>query len=262
MPELKVPEGDQLPTACLTCALYGGNPGFESVRRVTLGFGVTPPKICTTSIRHLPTRIFFHHQGWLQLQCPLDVGCGGGRLLSRMKKCGWQVEGIDFDEQATKKVTARYGIKTHVGDITQCNLVENSFDAICMSQTIEHLYDPISALRECLRILKPGGILVMTTPNANSIGSMEFGPSWRGWEPPRHLHLFSVQSLRQLTSQVGFNIIEGRTYSAGSAVVYRVSKKLQSNKQSWIQEFRLLLWGYRKELQEFRAQKNKPCLSG
>src|SRR5487761_2423175 len=72
MPELKVPEGDNLPMACLTCALLGSNPGFESVRRVTLDFGVEPPKICTTSNRHLPTRIFFHHQGWLQLQCPLD----------------------------------------------------------------------------------------------------------------------------------------------------------------------------------------------
>ncbi len=72
MPELKVPEGDNLPTACLTCALYGSNPGFESVRRVTLDFGVEPPKFCATSNRHLPARILFHHQGWLQLQCPLD----------------------------------------------------------------------------------------------------------------------------------------------------------------------------------------------
>ena len=88
----------------------------------------------------------------------LDVGCGGGRFLNRMKKRGWTVEGTDFDEQATRKVSARYGIKTHVGDLTQCALPANSFDVITMSQTIEHLYDPLATLHESLRILKPGGL--------------------------------------------------------------------------------------------------------
>ncbi len=189
----------------------------------------------------------------------LDVGCGGGRFLNRMKKRGWQVEGTDFDEQATQKVTARYGIQTHVGDLTQCTLPANSFDAITMSQTIEHLYDPNATLRESLRILKPGGLLVMTTPNAKSIGASEFGAFWRGWEAPRHLHLFSVDSLQQLTQRAGFEVIEARTYSAGSAVVYRVSRTNQQNsKLSWPDELGLLLWSYRKELHEYRAQSIHP----
>jgi 2-polyprenyl-3-methyl-5-hydroxy-6-metoxy-1,4-benzoquinol methylase len=189
----------------------------------------------------------------------LDVGCGGGRFLNRMKKRGWIVEGTDFDEQATKKVSARYGIQTHVGDLTQCALPANSFDVITMSQTIEHLYDPISTLHESLRTLKPGGLLVMTTPNTLSIGAAEFGPFWRGWEAPRHLHLFSVDSLQQLTQRAGFEVSEATTYSAGSAVVYRVSRtNQQSGKLSWLDELSLLIWSYRKELQEYRAQKFNP----
>lgn len=189
----------------------------------------------------------------------LDVGCGGGRLLNRMKKRGWQVEGTDFDAHATEKVTARYGIKTHVGDLTQCNLATNSFDVICMSQTIEHLYDPKSTLKESLRILKPGGLLVMTTPNAHSLGASEFGACWRGWEAPRHLHLFTVESLQQLTQQSGFREIEANTYSAGSAVVYRVSRTIQHPKKySWLNELSLLIWSYRKELYEYRTQNNDP----
>ena len=189
----------------------------------------------------------------------LDVGCGGGRLLNRMKKRGWRVEGTDFDAQATQKVTARYGIKTHVGDLAQCELPANSFDVITMSQAIEHLYDPAATLRECLRILKPGGLLVMTTPNVDSLGAREFGAFWRGWEAPRHLHLFSVASLRRLTQRAGFEVIEARTYSAGAAVVYRVSRtNRQARKLSWPDELGLLLWGYRKESQEYRAQALKP----
>lgn len=191
----------------------------------------------------------------------LDVGCGGGRFLKRMKRRGWQVEGIDFDAQATKKVTARFGIKTHVGDLTQCALPADSFDVITMSQSIEHLYDPNAVLRESLRILKPGGLLVMTTPNVMSIGAKEFGASWRGWEAPRHLHLFSVPSLQRLTQKAGFEISEARTYSAGSAVVYRASRTIQQNqvgKLPWLAELGMITWSYNKELQEYRAQKFKP----
>lgn len=189
----------------------------------------------------------------------LDVGCGGGRLLNRMKKRGWTVEGTDFDEQATGKVTARYGIKTHVGDLAQCNLPSASFDVITMSQAIEHLYDPLATLRECLRILKPGGLLVMTTPNALSLGAAEFGAYWRGWEAPRHLHIFSVDSLRRLTQRAGFEVAEASTYSAGSAVVYRVSRANQQNcKLSRPGELGMLSWGYDKELQEYRAQASEP----
>jgi 2-polyprenyl-3-methyl-5-hydroxy-6-metoxy-1,4-benzoquinol methylase len=189
----------------------------------------------------------------------LDVGCGGGRFLNRMKRHGWQVEGTDFDEQATRKVTARYGITTYVGDLSQCSLHTESFDVITMSQTIEHLYDPQATLRECLRILKPGGLLVMTTPNAKSMGTNEFGAFWRGWEAPRHLHLFSVESLQQLTQRSGFGVIEARTYSAGSAVVYRVSRtNQQAAKSSWLDELGLLIWSYRKELHEYRTQSIHP----
>lgn len=189
----------------------------------------------------------------------LDVGCGGGRFLNRMKRRGWEVEGSDFDEQATKKVTARYGIKTHVGDLAQCALTESSFDVITMSQTIEHLYTPEATLRECLRILKPGGLLVMTTPNVNSLAAAEFGAHWRGWEAPRHLHLFSVDSLQQLTQRVGFEIEESRSYTAGSSGIYRVSYSLQHPEAiSWFDQLKLLIWSYRKELNEHRMQKSHP----
>lgn len=189
----------------------------------------------------------------------LDVGCGGGRFLRRMQKRGWQVAGTDFDEQAANKVTRRYGIKTHVGDLPQCKLPAESFDAITLSQAIEHLYDPVSTLRECLRILKPGGLLVMTTPNAASIGATEFGASWRGWEAPRHLQLFTVDSLLKLTRQTGFEIVEARTCSAGSAVVYRVSREIaRGGAGSWLRQLSALAWSYGKELHEQRAQQSEP----
>ena len=166
-------------------------------------------------------------------------------------------EGVDFDPQAAQKVAERYSIETHVGDLVSCALPAASFDVVTMSQAVEHLFDPRGNLEECLRILKPGGLLVMTTPNVASRGAALFGVFWRGWEPPRHLHLFSVASLRQLTAQSGFEVVEARTYSAGAAVVYRVSR---SNQLAYDGEtanpLALLLWSYRQELREYRNQQS------
>lgn len=187
----------------------------------------------------------------------LDVGCGAGRLLNRMRKQGWEVEGIDFDPQAASKVAARYGIKTHVGDLAACKLPDSSFDAITMSQTMEHLFDPRSTLTECLRILKPGGKLIMTTPNVKSIGAAEFGSWWRGWEAPRHLHMFSVKTLAHLTQKSGFDIIEARSYSSDSAGIYRVSKYNRIKHQGGVPfpaKLWMLAWGYYKELCEHQKQ--------
>lgn len=189
----------------------------------------------------------------------LDVGCGGGRFLKRMQRRGWQVEGTDFVAEAVREVTARYGIKTYAGDLPDCVIEENSFDAITMSQVIEHLYDPKATLQACWRLLKPGGLLVMTTPNVLSLGAAEFGASWRGWEAPRHLHLFSVKTLKRQTEQAGFEVVDAGTYSADAAGVYRVSRDIQKGGAlSWWDELKGLCMGYSKELHEYRAQGKQP----
>ena len=188
----------------------------------------------------------------------LDIGCGGGRFMNRMKRVGWEVEGIDFDEKATEKITLRYGMKTYTGDLLSYRLPDASYDAITMSHAIEHLFDPERTLRECLRILKPGGRLVVTTPNVDGAAAALFGKFWRGWEPPRHLHLFSVKALKLILLKAGFEVNEIRTSSADAAGIYRVSKTNQqkaAGADSFFFRQWLIIWAYWKELAEFKAQK-------
>jgi 2-polyprenyl-3-methyl-5-hydroxy-6-metoxy-1,4-benzoquinol methylase len=147
----------------------------------------------------------------------LDVGCGSGDWLALMHGLGWQVAGVDFDDNAVKVARGR-GLDVSCGALEQQNLTSDSFDAVALSHVIEHVPDPIQTLAECLRILKPGGTLVLFTPNASSLGHRIFKQHWRGLEPPRHLHLFSTQSIRALLGLAGFKNISIRPHIAASVI--------------------------------------------
>jgi SAM-dependent methyltransferase len=84
---------------------------------------------------------------------------------------------------------------------------EQTFDAITLSHVIEHVAAPRIMLQDCWRLLKPGGYIWVETPNADSMGYEIYGSNWRGLEVPRHLVLFTADSLRLNLEQAGFERI-------------------------------------------------------
>lgn len=160
----------------------------------------------------------------------LDVGCGGGRFLNRMKKKGWTVEGVENDPKAAERVLKKYQVPVNAGDLFQASYPSNCFDAVTLSHMIEHDLDPLKLIREVFRVLKPDGIMVILTPNIESAGHRLFGRDWRGLEPPRHIHLFSPSSLKICAEKGGFSDrdLTVRTFSSDSAGVYQASMELAS----------------------------------
>lgn len=136
----------------------------------------------------------------------LDVGCGDGEWLVSMHTLGWQVEGIDFDCQAVEAARQR-GVRAKCGILQQQAFPDKSFDAVTLNHVIEHVSEPVQTVAECARILKPGGKLILLTPNSTSLSHRLFKDNWRGLEPPRHLHLFSMGSIQQLLIMGGFQNI-------------------------------------------------------
>lgn len=155
----------------------------------------------------------------------LDVGCGSGVLLARMKSLGWDAEGVEIDPGGVAAARAR-GVRVHAGQLADAKFPDNHFDAVHSAHVIEHLYDPVALLGECFRILKPGGKLVIITPNTGSWGHQKFGSAWLNLDPPRHLILFNAQTLRAAATKHGF-VIERLDSTVRSAWVYgALSRKI------------------------------------
>lgn len=135
----------------------------------------------------------------------LDVGCGSGVLLARMQSFGWQVEGVEPDPSAVEAARKR-GVTVRLGTLEQQKYPDDSFDAVHSAHVIEHLHNPEVFFRESWRILKPGGTLVVLTPNVESWGSRRYGRIWPNLDPPRHLVLFSRKTLGRAAERHHFTI--------------------------------------------------------
>lgn len=156
----------------------------------------------------------------------LEIGCGSGEFLMRMQALGWEVQGVDFDALAVTHCK-QLGLDVECGDLQSVRYPSNHFDAITMNHVIEHLFDPRETLKECRRVLKPGGRLVVVTPNPLSRGHRQFGASWRGLEPPRHIHLFSPDNLRKLADDAGLSNVETYSTAAHAEIIWNGSLVIQ-----------------------------------
>ena len=161
----------------------------------------------------------------------LDVGCGDGRWLHFMRQNGWQVTGLEVDPQAVEQARKQYGLEVFCGELGAANLPLASFDAITLRHVIEHVPQPIDLLAQCKKLIKPGGLLVVVTPNTDSLGHQQFGRHWMGLDVPRHLHLFNRQSLSHCAKAAGCRVLSTTTSAANAATFYSVSLSLTMRQQ-------------------------------
>jgi 2-polyprenyl-3-methyl-5-hydroxy-6-metoxy-1,4-benzoquinol methylase len=134
----------------------------------------------------------------------LDVGCGGGTLMLRLARAGWDVDGVDWDASAAETARHVSDRPVAVGDFRAVRLPLSEYDLVVMSHVIEHLDDPAGALRRVKDLLKPGGRAVLLYPNPDSLGARLFGAYWVNWDPPRHLVIPPARPLCQAALAVGF----------------------------------------------------------
>lgn len=135
----------------------------------------------------------------------LEIGCASGSFLAEMATQGWQVEGIEFSENAANIARAA-GLLVHSGSIESITEVSAPFDLITAWMVIEHLHNPVAALTKLAEWSKPNAYLALSVPNAQAF---EFGFfQGRGFalHLPNHLYHFTPTTLTLLLDKTGWQI--------------------------------------------------------
>ncbi len=136
----------------------------------------------------------------------LDVGTGFGFFPVEMKKKGWEAAGVEISRKAMDYARGVLGLTIFAGPLERAALPENDFDALTAFYVIEHLAHPMAFLRECCRILKPGGLLLLRYPHTTPIKNfLQFlGIKNRLYDLPAHLSDFSPRVIQQCLERTGF----------------------------------------------------------
>lgn len=146
----------------------------------------------------------------------LDVGCATGVFLNGMRTRGrWDLFGVELNNTAAQVARDKFGLNIFTGTIQQASLPSEYFDVVTLWDVLEHLYDPTEALEEVKRVLRKNGILVLRVPNGNCRDVSLFGKYWAGYDSPRHLYVFTPETIRELLKKSGFRVEKWDTNSGG-----------------------------------------------
>ncbi|MFQ5897179.1 MAG: class I SAM-dependent methyltransferase [Candidatus Methylomirabilia bacterium] len=137
----------------------------------------------------------------------LDIGCWTGGFLERMREVGWDVTGIELLPEAAALARAVTGT-IFVGDLMDAPFPDRSFDVVTVFHVVEHVPEPVTAIRRILRWLAPGGMALIEVPNFAGLGRRLFGSAWHGLDLPFHLWHFTPRTLARAVEQAGGEVIQ------------------------------------------------------
>jgi len=186
-----------------------------------------------------------HREFWIPFRQPgrmLDFGCGAGDFMKRMREFGWNVEGIDVSAAMADRLRDSAGFHVHLGTLPHPDIHPESFDAITMWHSLEHVHSPRSVLKAAQEALRRGGILALSVPNFASWSRRHFHHHWIELDLPRHLTHFEPATLQAMVEAEGFRVLSLNQIGRGSCVrgSARVASEagfgswwLRSLRQSW-----------------------------
>ena len=140
----------------------------------------------------------------------LDVGCGLGQFIEVANRCGWKAEGLELSRGAVD-FARRQGLPVRDLDFLSGEIEANSYDLVTLFEVIEHVPNPAAFLRRAGEVVRPGGLVYLTTPNFASLDRFVAGKDWKIIHP-EHLTYFTPRTLLALVNKTGcFDILNFRT---------------------------------------------------
>ena len=149
----------------------------------------------------------------------LDLGCATGLLLDEARRMGWDVYGVEISEWAVDYAKHQLDLRhVYQGTLREAGFARNFFDAIILTDVIEHLPSPKTTLEDIRPLLKPSGIFCCNTPDIDSWASRLLKAKWWGIKQA-HLYYFNKHTLHEILHAAGFAKTKmrshGRTFTLG-----------------------------------------------
>ncbi len=142
----------------------------------------------------------------------LEVGAGSGAFSRAALRRGWTVDATEVSASGLR-LLRETGATVHAGDLSALRLPAAAFDLVVSLEVVEHLAEPAVHLEELARLTRPGGLLLLTTPNFGGLSRRLLGMRWRVIDP-EHLGYFTGPTLRWALERAGFSRISLRAANA------------------------------------------------
>lgn len=140
----------------------------------------------------------------------LDVGCAHGYLLNAAR-VHFEVRGIELSSCSREYARKQLGLTVDAATLREAAYPDAHFDVVTMVDVIEHLTDPLADLRDAHRILKPGGVLYLVTPDLSGLAAKLLRGRWWGLRPA-HLYYFDPKTMSAMLEKAGFETLETRSF--------------------------------------------------
>ena len=160
----------------------------------------------------------------------LDYGCGTGHFLARARGAGWQVTGLEPHAGARQAAAARVGQPIQE-PAALATLPPASFDVVTLWHVLEHVHTLQETMRQLVRVLKPGGCLLIAVPNPDSLDAQHYREYWAAYDVPRHLYHFVPATLRPLLAAHGLRLTQTLPLPLDAYYVSMLSEKLRPTGQ-------------------------------
>ena len=166
----------------------------------------------------------------------LDIGCGFGEAMGYHAQRGCEVWGVEADSNA-KIAAEKYNYSIHIGVFNKTNYKKEYFDYITMDQVIEHVRDPIKNINDISDILKPNGVIIVSTPNHNSLTAKLLRKKWLHWHVPYHLHFLTRESIKNLAAKTGHELVACHTITNYAWLVMQLMHLLNYPKAGQVSSY-------------------------
>lgn len=166
---------------------------------------------------------------WLKSGRLLEIGPGTGEMIIAAKKEGFDIQAVEYSNVFVKHLQSVTDTTIYHGLLESVDFGESTFDGILSFHVLEHVPDPVNHLQHAFKLTKPGGYLILATPNASSWDRHIFKNRWIGYSPG-HLNLFLKDSIKLCMERAGWSILRIDTFESSLDFLWSIKAAIRPKK--------------------------------